>query len=238
LQEKVALRRQSNRIASDKPMPRLSDKPVPRLKQVKDQPGSITLNYPVYMIARGTLSKALGTADWNFVGEIISQLVAVSANSHGVDEKKLNFLLSVIKGIDSNDQIETMLAVQMAVVHMTAMEFAQHFSLIDSLPQQDSAERIVNRLMRTFVQQLEALKRHRTGGEQKVTVQHVSVGEGGQAIVGNVTQAARENKSEAPRARRLALTDAREEAMPILDQSKREAVPRRRKQMDGKQTST
>ena len=38
--------------------------------------------------------------------------------------------------------------------------------------------------------QMEALKRHRTGGEQKVTVQHVSVGEGGQAIVGNVTQAA------------------------------------------------
>jgi hypothetical protein len=35
---------------------------------------------------------------------------------------------------------------------------------------------------------MEALKRYRTGGEQKVTVQHLSVGEGGQAIVGNVTQ--------------------------------------------------
>ena len=33
----------------------------------------------------------------------------------------------------------------------------------------------------------EALKRYRTRGE-KVTVQHVSVSEGGQAIVGNVTQ--------------------------------------------------
>ena len=37
---------------------------------------------------------------------------------------------------------------------------------------------------------MEALKRYRTGGEQKVTVQHVSVSEGGQAIVGNVTQGA------------------------------------------------
>jgi hypothetical protein len=35
---------------------------------------------------------------------------------------------------------------------------------------------------------LEALKRHRTGGDQKVTVQQVSVNEGGQAIVGNVTR--------------------------------------------------
>jgi hypothetical protein len=44
-------------------------------------------------------------------------------------------------------------------------------------------------IARTFATQMEALKRYRTGGEQKVTVQHVSVSEGGQAIVGNVTQA-------------------------------------------------
>jgi hypothetical protein len=36
---------------------------------------------------------------------------------------------------------------------------------------------------------MEALKRYRSGGEQKVTVHHVSVNEGGQAIVGNVNQA-------------------------------------------------
>ena len=37
--------------------------------------------------------------------------------------------------------------------------------------------------------QVEALKRYRTGGEQKVTVQHVTVNEGGQAIVGSVSPA-------------------------------------------------
>jgi hypothetical protein len=56
--------------------------------------------------------------------------------------------------------------------------------------QQDSAERALNKLTRTYAMHLEAFKRHRTGGEQKVTVQHVSVNEGGQAIVGNVTQGA------------------------------------------------
>ena len=35
---------------------------------------------------------------------------------------------------------------------------------------------------------MEALKRYRTGGEQRVTVQHVTVNEGGQAIVGAVSQ--------------------------------------------------
>jgi hypothetical protein len=35
--------------------------------------------------------------------------------------------------------------------------------------------------------QVEALKRYRTGGEQKVTVEHVTVNQGGQAIVGNIS---------------------------------------------------
>jgi hypothetical protein len=33
---------------------------------------------------------------------------------------------------------------------------------------------------------MEALKRYRTGGQQKVIVEHVTVNEGGQAIVGHV----------------------------------------------------
>ena len=35
--------------------------------------------------------------------------------------------------------------------------------------------------------QVEALKSYRSKGEQKMTVQHVHVAEGGQAIVGNVS---------------------------------------------------
>jgi hypothetical protein len=40
------------------------------------------------------------------------------------------------------------------------------------------------------------LRRYRSGAEQKVTLQHVSVAEGGQAIVGNVTQALRKDRQE------------------------------------------
>ena len=61
-----------------------------------------------------------------------------------------------------------------------------------NIPQQDSAERAFNKLARTFVVQMEALKRYRTGGEQRVTVQHVTVNEGGQAIVGAVNSQAHE----------------------------------------------
>ena len=40
--------------------------------------------------------------------------------------------------------------------------------------------------METFAAQMSALKEYRSKGEQKMTVQHVHVAEGGQAIVGNV----------------------------------------------------
>jgi hypothetical protein len=47
---------------------------------------------------------------------------------------------------------------------------------VETIPQQDSALRALNKLARTFATQMEALKRYRTGGEQKVTVQHRSKG--------------------------------------------------------------
>src|SRR6266567_7417953 len=85
-----------------------------------------------------------------------------------------------------------MLGLQMEAVHMATITIARRLANAEFLQQQDSAERAFNKLARTFVSQMEALKRYRTGGEQKVTVQHVSVSEGGQAIVGNVTQNPRE----------------------------------------------
>src|SRR4051794_22782967 len=96
-------------------------------------------------------------------------------------------MLSVVKSIQPKDEIEAMLAAQMAAVHMATMTFARRLNHIDNIPQQDSAERAFNKLARTFTTQVEALKRYRTGGQQKVTVEHVTVHEGGQAIVGNVS---------------------------------------------------
>ena len=60
-------------------------------------------------------------------------------------------------------------------------------AVVETIQQQDSAERAFNKLVRTFTTQIEALKRYRTGGQQRVVVEHVTVNEGGQAIVGSVS---------------------------------------------------
>ena|ERR1700730_13228319 len=48
-----------------------------------------------------------------------------------------------------------------------------------------------HKLARTFGAQVDALKRYRSGGEQTVRVEHVTVNEGGRAIVGNVSHGGR-----------------------------------------------
>jgi hypothetical protein len=107
-------------------------------------------------------------------------------------------MLSVVKGIEPRDQVETMLAAQMAATHNATMTFARRLNHVENIPQQDSAERAFNKLARTFALQVEALKRYRSAGEQTVRVEHVTVNEGGQAIVGNVAHGGRSSKTGIP----------------------------------------
>ena len=136
------------------------------------------------------LMEAIGTEEEPFLAGLLIQLV--NAGSIGKDvneagEASANFLLSVVKGIQPVDEVEAMLAAQMAAVHSATMTFARRLNHVDNLAQQDSAERGFNKLARTFAAQVEALKRYRSRGEQKVRVEHVHVNEGGQAIIGNVS---------------------------------------------------
>jgi len=77
---------------------------------------------------------------------------------------------------------------QMAVVHQATMVMARRLNHTNNILQQDSAERALNKLGRTFVAQMEALKRYRSKVQQTVRVERVTVQEGGQAIVGNVAK--------------------------------------------------
>lgn len=81
-----------------------------------------------------------------------------------------------------------MLAVQMMGVHQAALMFLKNATV----EQQTAEGRDLNllratRLMRLFLEQLEAMQKLKgKAGQQKVTVEHVHVHEGGRAIVGAV----------------------------------------------------
>jgi hypothetical protein len=129
----------------------------------------------------------LRTGDADFLQGITLQAATLGSYGKPTDEQASNFVLSVVRAVQPRDELETLLALQMGAIHAATMTFARRLNNVDTVPQQDSAERALNKLARTFSTQMETLKRYRTGGQQTVVVQHVSVADGGQAIVGNVS---------------------------------------------------
>jgi len=62
-------------------------------------------------------------------------------------------MLSVVKGVKPSDQVEALLAAQMAAIHAATMTFAFRLGRVETIPQRDSAERAFNKLARTFAAQ-------------------------------------------------------------------------------------
>jgi hypothetical protein len=208
---------------------------APRAKVIQGKKGStIVPDHPDELYGYTLLMDALGTTSIDFVIGLLTQLANVGSSGREIDEGGLNFMLSVVRGIQPRDQIEAMLAAQAAAIHLTIMKFTRRLAGVETLEQQDSAERALNKLARTFTSQIDALKRYRTGGEQKVTVHHVSVNEGGQAIVGHVTHTARgpspDSKPEP--------SDARQPETPIIEEPKGAQVQMRRSRRDVRRSST
>jgi hypothetical protein len=150
--------------------------------------GNLGSLLPDSIYDRAILAESIGTSDIVFLKQILVQLQDAISATPVANVPGTNFLLSVIQDIEPRDQIEAMHAAQLAVIHVAAMSYARRLCRTDYIPDADGVVNILTKLNRTFALQMQALKSYRTRGEQKITVHHVSVNEGGQAIVGNVTQ--------------------------------------------------
>jgi hypothetical protein len=161
---------------------------VVRLKLSSD---GFSIDHPDSELGEQLMADALGVADRDAMHGILRQLVKASVNGQKPDAVNLAFMIAMVKSIKPRDAVEAMLVAQMVSVHVMAMRCAYHLANADDIARQDSAGRALTRLARTFPAQIEALNRYRNHGEPAITVQNVSVADGGKAIVGNVTQHAR-----------------------------------------------
>ena len=158
----------------------------PKMQPAKRRAARIKMRGKEMVVAREDVMLVLGTSSQEFMDGVLRQLANAVSPGKDADEEAINFALAVIAGIEPKDELETMLAMQMVAIHLATMTFTRRLAHVETLDQQHGSERALNKLARTFAMQLEALKRYRTGGEQKVVVQHVNVNDGGQAIVGTV----------------------------------------------------
>jgi hypothetical protein len=169
--------------------------------------------------------ESFGSRDPDFVFELLRQVANTTPNSRSADEQGIKFMMSVISGLKPRDQIEAMIGAQMATLHSAMMTAANRLAHAETLAEMDSAERAVNKLGRTFAALIETLKRYRNGGDHNVVVQHMSIAEGGQAIVGNLTRSARKSKPQKAAKKMTALIDDRQPAAEIVQEPTPVKVP-------------
>jgi hypothetical protein len=131
------------------------------------------------------LLSAFGTAEAGFANLMLSGIINAACSKRPGSED-VNATLAAVTGIEACDEVEGMLATQMVATHLAAITALRRLKGSENIAQQDSNGNLAVKLLRTFTAQVEALQRYRGKGQQKVTVEHVNVNAGGQAIVGTV----------------------------------------------------
>jgi len=130
----------------------------------------------------------LGIENDHFLKLLLQQIITSSAPENQEENLwKARGALGMFIELSPKDTVEQLLITQMVATHNLALEMTARANLSDqTFNVIDTYVNRVTKLTRTFLAQVEALKKYRTGGKQTIQVQHVNVNEGGQAIVGNV----------------------------------------------------
>ena len=181
-------------------------------------------DHPSEPVAAVLWANALGTSDLMFAATLLDQIAQVARTGTNLTESELNRMMAIVRGLRPTDPTEALLAAQMAAVHSATMVAARRLTHVETLQQQDCHSTSLNKLARTFAAQVEALKRYRTGGVQTIKVQHVTVNDGGQAIVGDVQHTGGILKSER-QSHELAASDALGPALLGPVQANRQPMP-------------
>ena len=129
--------------------------------------------------------------NWNnLLGNQAIQTLWLAHSDQETQARQYSATIAALSGIGPKDELEGMMAAQLLAAHNAAMECYRR-AMIEDQTFEGRRENLnqANKLSRTCATLLDALNRHRGKGQQKVTVEHVHVQAGGQAVVGTVETA-------------------------------------------------
>ena len=132
-----------------------------------------------------------GSDDEDFTRILVAQVDSSLWVEHSDSEqsvRQFNAAITALKGMKPGDELEGMLSAQLIAIHNAVMECCRR-AMLGNQTFEGRRESLnqANKLSRTYAALTEALDRHRGKGQQRITVEHVNVHAGGQAIVGAVT---------------------------------------------------
>src|SRR5947209_2052950 len=158
---------------------------------------TVVANHPDDL--KGVLKQIGGSRSdhWNHV--LASQAIQTLWLKHSDKEscdQQYSATVAALIGIGPRDELEAMIAAQLIAARSAAMEGYRRAMLFEQTfgGRRENLSQ-ANKLSRTYAALLDALNRHRGKGQQKVTVEHVHVDSGGQAIVGTVERLPSTNSS-------------------------------------------
>lgn len=152
------------------------------------KPSTVVANDPDDL--KGALKNIGGSRSDHWNNLLANQTIQALWPKHSdpaTRDKQYSATVAALVGIGPKDELEGMMAAQLIAAHNAAMECYRR-AMIGEQTFEGRSENLAqaNKLSRTYATLLEALNRHRGKGQQKVTVEHVHVHSGGQAVVGMV----------------------------------------------------
>ncbi len=165
-----------------------------RIKGIQGNVVSFASPGPGDHVWRKQLRAALGTVSDAFVDIALQHLErAARMPGDGPSDVSINGALAIIAAFAPRNEAEAALALQAACTHMVAMVMMARIGGGPGGPHRlPGLASAATKLLRAYCTQVETHRRLRGGGEQKIIVKHVTVHEGGQAIVGAVTTRAKD----------------------------------------------
>ena len=154
----------------------------------KNEPATVVADDPDDQ--KGALMKIGGSKSDRWNNTLANQAVqALWVKNSDAEERdrQLSATVAALVGIAPKDELEGMMAAQLVAAHNASMECYRR-AMIGDQPFEGRRENLnqANKLSRTWTTLLDALNKHRGKGQQKVTVEHVHVHAGGQAVVGTI----------------------------------------------------
>lgn len=150
-----------------------------------------------YELERSTMCAATGSTSALYGILLFNQIPSACFLPEDINRRieLINAIYATLVARAPADEYEGELIARLIVLHNQYMNFMGRAAGSTQTPV--GVDLNINRatkLMRIYNETLEALNRYRRKGEQKVTVQHVNVNDGGQAIVsGNISTGGGDN---------------------------------------------
>ncbi len=136
------------------------------------------------------LSETTGLPAGPGSAHLVQQVATCLAHQLGDPVEAANRAAELMRAVEPRDAVEGMVASQLVATHHAAMEMLSR-ALHPDQPSDisNSCSYRAERLLKRSAELIEALAKYRgRKTEQKVTVEHVTVSDGGQAIVGAVAK--------------------------------------------------